>query len=56
MCQCQNGFNGTLCEVPINCAAGGSFTCINGGICNGGICSCVNAYNGNTCSECKRIF
>ena len=57
-CQCQVGYIGSFCEIPLGCVSGGSNACLNGGVCipSTGTCFCTGGYSGSTCSICKCSF
>lgn len=56
-CDCQEGFEGELCEEGGACT---DDTCDNGGTCveaDGGFtCECPDRYAGETCGECEAPF
>ncbi len=37
----------------IGCLAGGHLSCLNGGICDSGICKCSLYFTGETCADRK---
>lgn len=53
VCQCVNGFIGSICSLFYGCALGGSFACANGGVCNTntGICPCPFSYGRSKCTN-----
>ena len=53
-CKCRSGCGGNNCGT-CNCAYGGNYTCLNGGICSSGACVCSNGYSGSTCVTCELL-
>jgi len=48
--QCQLGKNGASCAVSQTTGACANVTCVNGGICDSGTCTCPTGYAGTTCN------
>lgn len=52
-CECDNGFSGSDCTIEDLCITQNT-TCLNGGTCLDGDCTCAAGYEGDSCSIVSR--
>lgn len=52
-CDCEDGWSGPSCTIEDECITN-DINCLNGGVCESGLCECAIGYEGDSCQTLMR--
>lgn len=52
-CDCEDGWSGPSCTIEDECITN-DVNCLNGGVCESGLCECTAGYEGDSCQTLVR--